>query len=39
MWNFNGEFGILDSNRSDVQYENWYGHQLDRKLLTMLQSK
>ena len=39
LWNFNGDFGVLDSNRGDVQYEDWYGHKLDRKLLTMLQSK
>jgi endoglucanase len=39
LWEFKGDFGILNSNRADVQYENWYGHQLDRKLLTLLQSK
>src|SRR5581483_190862 len=25
-----GDFGILDSNRSDVHYEFFYGHHLDR---------
>lgn len=36
LWNFRGDFGILDSGRSDVEYEDWHGHQLDRKLLTLL---
>jgi aryl-phospho-beta-D-glucosidase BglC (GH1 family) len=39
LWEFKGDFGILNSGRADVQYEDWYGYQLDRKLLTMLQSK
>jgi endoglucanase len=39
MWEFKGDFGILNSNRTDVQYENWYGYKLDRKLLNLLQSK
>jgi len=37
LWNFRGNFGVLDSQRADVAYENWHGHQLDRKLLTLLQ--
>jgi len=37
LWNFRGTFGILDSNRKDIQYEDWYGHQLDRRLLDLLQ--
>jgi endoglucanase len=36
LWNFIGDFGILDSRRSDVDYEDWHGHKLDRKLLTLL---
>lgn len=36
LWNFRGDFGILDSGRSDVQYEDWHGHKLDRKLLNLL---
>ena len=36
LWNFRGSFGILDSGRSDVAYEEWYGHQLDRKLLDLI---
>ncbi|MDR0796872.1 MAG: cellulase family glycosylhydrolase [Tannerella sp.] len=37
LWNFRGDFGLMDSGRSDVQYEDFNGHQLDRKLLTLLQ--
>jgi aryl-phospho-beta-D-glucosidase BglC (GH1 family) len=37
LWNFRGDFGLLDSKRKDVNYEDWHGHQLDRKLLTLLQ--
>lgn len=37
LWNFHGSFGILDSGRDDVQYELFDGHQLDRKMLTLLQ--
>ncbi len=37
LWNFRGSFGILDSGRSDVVYENWRGHKLDRKMLDLLQ--
>ncbi len=36
IWNFAGDFGVLDSNRSDVKYEDWYGHKLDRKFLNVL---
>jgi hypothetical protein len=36
MWNFRGPFGILDSNRADVQYEDFQGHKLDRKMLELL---
>ncbi|MEN6588721.1 MAG: cellulase family glycosylhydrolase [Proteiniphilum sp.] len=37
LWNFRGDFGVLDSGRKDVAYEEWHGHQLDRKLLSLLQ--
>ena len=37
LWEFNGDFGILNSDRSDVDYEDWFGHKLDRKLLNLLQ--
>jgi len=36
LWNFIGDFGILDSGREDVAYEDWHGHKLDRKLLELL---
>ncbi len=37
LWNFRGSFGILDSDRKDVVYENWHGHKLDRQMLELLQ--
>lgn len=37
LWNFRGSFGILDSGRADVQYEPFHDHQLDRKMLELLQ--
>ncbi len=37
LWNFRGAFGILDSNRPDVRYEDWHGHALDREYLRLLQ--
>jgi len=36
LWNFRGDFGILDSKREDVDYEDWQGHELDRKLLDLI---
>lgn len=38
LWNFRGSFGVLDSHRADVTYEDWYGHQLDKQLLKLLQA-
>ena len=37
LWNFRGDFGILDSGREDVDYRDWHGHKLDGKLLELLQ--
>ena len=37
LWNFGGTFGVLDSGRADVAYEDWYGRKLDRKLLALMQ--
>jgi endoglucanase len=37
VWNFRRDFGVLDTERTDVAYEDWYGHKLDRALLTLLQ--
>ncbi len=36
LWNFRGSFGILDSGREDVKYEDWRGHRLDRQMLELL---
>ncbi len=36
MWNLAGDFGILDSRRSDVEYEDFKGHKLDRKMLELM---
>jgi endoglucanase len=38
MWNFRGSFGIFDSNREDIVYEQWRGHKLDRKMLELIQA-
>lgn len=38
LWEFKGSFGLIDSGREDVDYEDWHGHKLDRKLLKMLQA-
>jgi endoglucanase len=37
LWNFRGSFGVLDSGRTDIDYVDWHGHQLDKQLLTLLQ--
>jgi len=36
MWNLRGAFGIVDSGRADVDYEDFRGHKLDRKMLDLL---
>ncbi len=36
LWNFRGDFGILDSRRTDIEYTDWQGHKLDSKLLELL---
>ena len=36
MWNLRGDFGILNSNREDVAYEDYKGHKLDRKMLELM---
>ncbi len=38
LWNFRGSFGVLDSDRNDVVYEDFQGHKLDRKMLDLLQA-
>jgi endoglucanase len=37
MWNLRDSFGILDSARADVKYDDWHGHKLDREMLELLQ--
>lgn len=37
LWEFVGDFGVLNSGRSDVAYEDWYGYKLDRQLLKLMQ--
>jgi aryl-phospho-beta-D-glucosidase BglC (GH1 family) len=36
LWNLRGGFGVLDSDRADVVYEDFHGHKLDRKMLEVL---
>ena len=38
LWNLRGSFGVLDSQRADVEYEDFRGHKLDRQMLDLLQS-
>jgi len=38
LWNFRGDFGVMDSGRADVEYEDFNGHKLDRKMLELLQA-
>lgn len=37
LWELEGSFGLINSGRADVAYEDWYGQKLDRKLLSLLQ--
>lgn len=39
IWEFSGAFGVLNSGRADVDYEDWYGEKLDRKFLELLQAQ
>ncbi|PSR55526.1 glycosyl hydrolase family 5 [Adhaeribacter arboris] len=36
VWEFSGDFGVLNSGRADVAYEDWHGQKLDRKMLNLL---
>ena len=36
LWEFSGDFGVLNSNRADVTYEDWHGQKLDRELLKLI---
>ena len=37
LWELDSAFGVLDSGRKDVTYEEFRGHRLDRALLSLLQ--
>jgi endoglucanase len=37
LWELRGGFGVLDSQRADVEYESFRGHKLDREMLNLLQ--
>jgi aryl-phospho-beta-D-glucosidase BglC (GH1 family) len=39
LWNFIGDFGILNSDRADVDYEDWHGYKLDKELLQLLRKQ
>lgn len=36
LWEFRGAFGVLNSRRADIAYEDWHGQKLDRALLELL---
>lgn len=36
LWNLYGSFGVMDSDRRDVKYENYKGHKLDRRMMELL---
>ncbi len=36
LWNLRGAFGVLESGRPDVAYEEFRGQKLDRKMLELL---
>ena len=36
LWNLDGTFGILDTSRTDCEFEDFHGHKLDRKALDLL---
>lgn len=38
MWNLRGAFGVMDSERADVKYEDFKGHKLDRKMLELVRN-
>ena len=38
LWNLSGSFGVLDSGRGDVAYEDFRGRKLDRAMLELLRA-
>ncbi len=39
LWNLRGPFGVVDSGRTDVRYERFHGHLLDREMLELLRGE
>ena len=39
LWNFIGDFGVLNSGRADVAYEDWHGYKLDKKFLELIKKQ
>jgi len=39
LWEFIGDFGILNSGRTDVEYQDWYGYKLDKKCWSFMQKQ
>ncbi len=38
LWNLRGSLGELESDRSDVKYEDFKEHQLDREMFELLRA-
>ena len=38
LWNLRGSFGVMDSQREDVAYEDWRGHKIDPGMMKLLQA-
>lgn len=38
IWNLRGAYGVLDSHRADVAYDEFRGHRLDRRMLELLRA-
>ena len=36
LWNIDGPFGIMDTPRTDCEFEDFHGHKLDRRALDLL---
>ena len=36
LWNIDGKFGIMDTQRTDCAVEDFHGHKLDRQALDLL---
>ena len=39
LWNFRGQFGIVDTGRPGTEFKDFHRHKLDYRLLELLQSK